>query len=71
MVLYTTSEHYRTLEVDLGHLLETHQERNFDERALDLQDRPVINFLVDRLQTSRLVPDEVLHWLGLQRTVPA
>lgn len=69
VVFYTSTEQYGILMADLEQLSETHGTRNFHERALDLQDRPVINFLVNRIQTSRLAPDRVLHWLGLQRTV--
>lgn len=67
LVFYTSTQQYESLKRDLSELLETHQRRNFDERALALQGRPVIDFLVDRLQTSRLVQDEVLYWLGLRR----
>jgi hypothetical protein len=69
VVFYTSTDQHKILTADLEQLLETHSERNFDERALDLQGRPVIDFLVDRFQASRLVPDELLHWLGLQRIV--
>lgn len=69
VVFYTSTEQYKILTADLEQFLETHSGRNFRERALDLQGRPVIDFLVGRLQTSRLVSDEVLYWLGLERTV--
>ena len=68
VVFYTSTEHYRTLVTDLGLLMETHREANYRVGALDLQGRPVIDFLVDRLQTSRLVPDRVLYLLGLRRS---
>ncbi len=67
VVFYTSTDQFRTLTADLQRLLETHSSRNFEERALDLRGRPVIDFLVDRLQTSRLVPDKVLQFLGLER----
>lgn len=70
VVFYTSTEHYGVLTADLERFLETHSGWNREERALDLQGRPVIDFLVDRLQLSRLVPDELLHWLGLERTPP-
>ena len=69
VTFYTSTEHYRTLVADLELLMQTHREVNHQVGALDLQGRPVIDFLVDRLQTSRWVPDHVLYWLSLQPTV--
>lgn len=69
VVFYTSAEQYRVLIADLEQFLETHSGWNREERALDLQGRPVVDFLVERLQTSRLVPDDMLGWLGLERTV--
>lgn len=71
VVFYTSTEQYEILTADLEQFLETHSGRNFEEQALDLQGRPVIDFLVDRLRTSRLVPDDMLHRLGLERTPAA
>ena len=70
-VFYTSTGHYRTLSDDLGKLVQTHSARKFTERALALQGRPVVDFLVDRLQTSRLVPERVLLLLGLERNPDA
>ena len=70
-VFYTSTEHYRTLSADLEKLVETHSARKFTDRALALQGRPVVDFLVDRLQTSRLVPERVLILLGLERSPAA
>lgn len=70
-VFYTSTEHYRTLSADLGELVQTHSARKFTERALALQGRPVVDFLVDRLQASRLVPERVLLLLGLERSPDA
>jgi hypothetical protein len=69
VVFYTSTGQYETLMADLEQFLVPYTTLNFDERALDLQGRPVVDFLVERLQTSRLVPNEMLHWLGLERAV--
>ena len=71
IVFFTSADAYETLTEDLRQLLATHSGWNHERGALDLQGRPVVDFLVDRLQTSRLVPDDLLHWLGLERTVAA
>ena len=71
VVFYTSTEHYRTLVADLALLMETHREANYRVGALDLQGRPVIDFLVDRLRTSRLVPERVLYRLSLRRSLAA
>lgn len=71
VVFYTPTEQYKILTADLEQFVETHSGQNREEKALDLQGRPVIDFLVERLQTSRLVPDETLYWLGLERTPAA
>ena len=70
-VFYTSTEQYRILSADLEELVQTHSARKFTERALALQGRPVVDFLVDRLQTSRLVPERVLILLGLERSPDA
>ena len=71
VVFYTSTEQYEILTTDLEQFLVPYTSPNYDERALDLQGRPVVDFLVERLQSSRLVPDEMLHWLGLERAVIA
>ena len=68
VVFYISTDQFKLLTADLLSFVKTHSTRNDTERALDLRHRPVIDFLVDRLQTSRLVPEELLHRLGLERT---
>ena len=68
VVFYTSTDQYGTLTADLERFLETHSGWNREERALELEGRPVVDFIVERLQTSRLVPDDLLYWLGLSRT---
>ena len=69
IVFYTSTDQYKVLTADLEKFLETHSGWNREECALDLRGRPVVDFLVDRLPTSRLVSDEMLYWLGLERAV--
>ena len=71
VVFYTSTGQYEAITADLERFLQPYESRHYDERALDLQGRPVVDFLVDRLQNSRLVPDDLLYWLGLERTVVA
>ena len=65
VVFYTSDDQYEVLTADLRQFLHGSPHDVFEGRALDLQGRPVLDFLVDRLQTSRLVPDEMRHRLGL------
>jgi hypothetical protein len=69
VVFYVSTEEYEILTADLEKFLEPSTSAKFDDRALDLTGRPVVDFFVDRLPASRLVSDDVLHWLGLKRAV--
>ena len=69
-VFYTSTDQYSVLAADLKQFLHAGTDGMFKGQTLDLQGRPVIDFLIDRLQTSRLIPDGMLDRLGLKGTPP-